>query len=265
MLIHPQFDPVAIQLGPLAIHWYGLMYLVGFGLFLWLGHVRIKQQPDCSWNGKDLDDFLTWAVLGVIAGGRLGEVLFYQPGYYLQHPAEILMVWKGGMSFHGGFLGVLAAMLLFARKKGVSFWQISDFVAPLVPTGLAAGRIGNFINGELWGRIASHDLPWAMIFPHVDAMPRHPSQLYQAALEGLALFVILWLFSARRRPLGQVSAVFLIGYGSFRFIAEFFRTPDAGIFGQSDIISMGQWLSVPMIVAGLVLYRWAARRGQAAA
>lgn len=260
MLIHPQFDPVAIQLGPLAIHWYGLMYLVGFGLFLWLGHVRIKQQPDCGWSGKDLDDFLTWAVLGVIVGGRLGEVLFYQPGYYLAHPAEILMVWKGGMSFHGGFLGVLAAMLLFARKKGVSFWQISDFVAPLVPTGLAAGRIGNFINGELWGRIASHDLPWAMIFPHVDAMPRHPSQLYQAALEGLALFVILWLFSARRRPLGQVSAVFLIGYGSFRFIAEFFRTPDAGIFGQSDIISMGQWLSVPMIVAGLGLYRWAARR-----
>ena len=265
MLIHPQFDPVAIQLGPLAIHWYGLMYLVGFGLFLWLGHVRIKQQPDCGWNGKDLDDFLTWAVLGVIAGGRLGEVLFYQPGYYLAHPAEILMVWKGGMSFHGGFLGVLAAMLLFARKKGVSFWQISDFVAPLVPTGLAAGRIGNFINGELWGRIASHDLPWAMIFPHVDAMPRHPSQLYQAALEGLSLFVILWLFSARRRPLGQVSAVFLIGYGSFRFIAEFFRTPDAGIFGQSDIISMGQWLSVPMIIAGIVLYRWAARREQTAA
>ncbi|MDC7707680.1 prolipoprotein diacylglyceryl transferase [Vogesella indigofera] len=265
MLIHPQFDPVAIQLGPLAIHWYGLMYLVGFGLFLWLGHVRIKQQPDCGWNGKDLDDFLTWAVLGVIVGGRLGEVLFYQPGYYLAHPAEILMVWKGGMSFHGGFIGVLAAMLLFARRKGVSFWQISDFVAPLVPTGLAAGRIGNFINGELWGRIASHDLPWAMIFPHVDAMPRHPSQLYQAALEGLALFVILWLFSARRRPLGQVSAVFLIGYGSFRFIAEFFRTPDAGIFGQSDIISMGQWLSVPMIVAGIALYRWAARREQASA
>ncbi|MGM8063217.1 prolipoprotein diacylglyceryl transferase [Vogesella indigofera] len=260
MLIHPQFDPVAIQLGPLAIHWYGLMYLVGFGLFLWLGHVRIKQQPDCGWNGKDLDDFLTWAVLGVIAGGRLGEVLFYQPGYYLAHPAEILMVWKGGMSFHGGFIGVLVAMLLFARKKGVSFWQISDFVAPLVPTGLAAGRIGNFINGELWGRIASHDLPWAMIFPHVDAMPRHPSQLYQAALEGLTLFVILWLFSARRRPMGQVSAVFLIGYGSFRFIAEFFRTPDAGIFGQSDIISMGQWLSVPMIVAGIALYRWAVRR-----
>lgn len=260
MLIHPQFDPVAIHLGPLAVHWYGLMYLVGFGLFLWLGQIRIKQQPDCGWNNKELDDFLTWAVVGVIVGGRLGEVLFYQPGYYLQHPAEILMVWKGGMSFHGGFLGVMAAMLLFARKKKTSFWQISDFIAPLVPTGLAAGRIGNFINGELWGRIASHDLPWAMIFPQVDAMPRHPSQLYQALLEGLALFVILWIFSAKPRPRGQVSAVFLIGYGSFRFIAEYFRTPDAGIFGQSDVISMGQWLSVPMIIAGMILYRWAAKR-----
>ena len=260
MLIFPQFDPVAIQLGPLAIHWYGLMYLIGFGLFLWLGSRRIKSQPECGWTSKDLDDFLTWAVLGVIAGGRLGEVLFYQPSYYLQHPAEILMIWKGGMSFHGGFLGVLAAMALFARKKGVSFWVISDFVAPLVPTGLAAGRVGNFINGELWGRAASHDLPWAMIFPHVDALPRHPSQLYQALLEGMALFVILWIFSAKRRPLGQVSAVFLMGYGSFRFIAEFFRTPDAGIFGQSDIISMGQWLSLPMIISGIILYRWAAKR-----
>lgn len=262
MLIHPQFDPVAIHLGPLAVHWYGLMYLLGFGLFLWLGNLRVKSQPWSGWSGKDLDDFLTWAVLGVVLGGRLGEVLFYQPAYYLQHPAEILMVWKGGMSFHGGFIGVLVAMALFARKKGSSFWQVADFVAPLVPTGLAAGRVGNFINGELWGRVASPDLPWAMVFPHVDALPRHPSQLYQALLEGLALFVILWLFSARRRPVGQVSAVFLIGYGSFRFIAEYFRTPDAGIFGQSDVISMGQWLSLPMIVAGIVLYRWAARQPQ---
>ena len=262
MLIHPQFDPVAIHLGPLAVHWYGLMYLLGFGLFLWLGNLRVKSQPWSGWSGKDLDDFLTWAVLGVVLGGRLGEVLFYQPAYYLQHPAEILMVWKGGMSFHGGFIGVLVAMALFARKKGSSFWQVADFVAPLVPTGLAAGRVGNFINGELWGRVASPDLPWAMVFPHVDALPRHPSQLYQALLEGLALFVILWLFSARRRPVGQVSAVFLIGYGSLRFIAEYFRTPDAGIFGQSDVISMGQWLSLPMIVAGIVLYRWAARQPQ---
>ncbi len=264
MLIHPQFDPVAIHLGPLAVHWYGLMYLLGFGLFLWLGNLRVKSQPWSGWHAKDLDDFLTWAVLGVVLGGRLGEVLFYQPGYYLQHPAEILMVWKGGMSFHGGFIGVLVAMALFARKQGSSFLQVADFVAPLVPTGLAAGRVGNFINGELWGRVAPADLPWAMIFPRVDMLPRHPSQLYQALLEGLALFVILWLFSARRRPVGQVSAVFLMGYGSFRFIAEYFRTPDAGIFGQSDVISMGQWLSLPMIVAGIVLYRWAARQPQTA-
>lgn len=262
MLIHPQFDPVAIHLGPLAVHWYGLMYLLGFGLFLWLGNLRVKSQPWSGWSAKDLDDFLTWAVLGVVVGGRLGEVLFYQPGYYLQHPAEILMVWKGGMSFHGGFIGVLVAMALFARKQGSSFWRVADFVAPLVPTGLAAGRVGNFINGELWGRVAPADLPWAMIFPRVDMLPRHPSQLYQALLEGLALFVILWLFSARRRPVGQVSAVFLIGYGSFRFIAEYFRTPDAGIFGQSDVISMGQWLSLPMIIAGIALYRWAARQPQ---
>ncbi|MFC3533534.1 prolipoprotein diacylglyceryl transferase [Vogesella facilis] len=260
MLIHPQFDPVAIHLGPLAVHWYGLMYLLGFVLFLLLGNYRIRQQPDGIWRSKDLDDFLTWAVIGVVAGGRLGEVLFYQPGYYLSHPTEILMVWKGGMSFHGGFIGVLVAMALFARKKGASFWQISDFVAPLVPTGLAAGRIGNFINGELWGRVAPAELPWAMVFPQVDLLPRHPSQLYQALLEGLTLFVILWLFSAKRRPVGQVSALFLAGYGFFRFVAEYFRTPDAGIFGQSDVISMGQWLSLPMIVAGAALFVWFGNR-----
>ncbi|MFC3625773.1 prolipoprotein diacylglyceryl transferase [Vogesella amnigena] len=256
MLIHPQFDPVAIHLGPLAVHWYGLMYLLGFVLFLTLGNYRIRSQQGSVFSSKDLDDFLTWAVIGVVAGGRLGEVLFYQPGYYLSHPAEILMVWKGGMSFHGGFIGVLVAMALFARKKGVSFWQVSDFVAPLVPTGLAAGRLGNFINGELWGRPAPADLPWAMVFPQVDLLPRHPSQLYQMLLEGLTLFAILWLFSSKRRPVGQVSALFLAGYGFFRFIAEYFRTPDAGIFGQSDVISMGQWLSLPMIIIGAALFVW---------
>ncbi|SCK04969.1 prolipoprotein diacylglyceryl transferase [Vogesella sp. LIG4] len=265
MLIHPQFDPVAIHLGPLAVHWYGLMYLLGFVLFLTLGNYRIRTQPGGVFSRKALDDFLTWAVIGVVVGGRLGEVLFYQPGYYLSHPAEILMVWKGGMSFHGGFIGVLVAMALFARKQGVSFWQISDFVAPLVPTGLAAGRLGNFINGELWGRPAPADLPWAMVFPQVDLLPRHPSQLYEALLEGLTLFIILWLFSARRRPVGQVSALFLIGYGSFRFISEYFRTPDAGIFGQSDVISMGQWLSLPMIVTGVALFVWFGKRDTRAA
>ena len=260
MLIHPQFDPVALQIGPLSVHWYGLMYLVGFTLFIMLGRYRIKQRPDCGWNNQELDDFMTWAVAGVIIGGRLGEVVFYQPAYYWQHPGDILAIWQGGMSFHGGLVGVLTAVALFARKKGASFLQVGDFIAPLVPTGLAAGRIGNFINAELWGRVASPDLPWAMVFPKVDALPRHPSQLYQAGLEGLALFVVLWLFSRKPRPTGQVSAVFLMGYGSFRFIAEYFRTPDAGIFGKSDIISMGQWLSTPMIAAGLALWIWSATR-----
>ncbi|SFN92671.1 phosphatidylglycerol:prolipoprotein diacylglycerol transferase [Formivibrio citricus] len=260
MLIHPQFDPVAVHIGPVSLHWYGLMYLIGFALFIALGRIRIKQHPDCGWTNQELDDFLTWVVAGVILGGRLGEVLFYQPAYYWQHPGEILAIWQGGMSFHGGLIGVLLAVALFARKKGITFLQAGDFVAPLAPTGLAAGRIGNFINGELWGRVASPDLPWAMVFPKVDALPRHPSQLYQAGLEGLALFVILWLFARKPRPTGQVSAVFLMGYGSFRFIAEYFRTPDAGIFGQSDIISMGQWLSTPMIAAGIGLWVWSIQK-----
>jgi phosphatidylglycerol---prolipoprotein diacylglyceryl transferase len=250
MLIHPQFDPVAVSLGPLAVRWYGLMYLAGFVAFLWLGRRRAASQPWHGMTAQDLDDLLFYGVLGVIAGGRLGQVLFYEPGYYATHPLEILAVWKGGMSFHGGFLGVLAAMALFARKRGRSFFEVTDFIAPLVPLGLGAGRIGNFINGELWGRIASPELPWAMVFPQVDMAPRHPSQLYQAGLEGLALFVLLWWFSRRQRPVGQVSGLFLVGYGAFRFAAEYFREPDAGIFGLSYMVSMGQWLSLPMIVVG---------------
>jgi phosphatidylglycerol---prolipoprotein diacylglyceryl transferase len=253
MLIHPQFDPVAVSLGPLAVRWYGLMYLAGFVAFLWLGRLRARSQPWHGMTAQDLDDLLFYGVLGVIAGGRLGQVLFYEPGYYVTHPLEILAVWKGGMSFHGGFLGVLAAMLLFARKRGMGFLAVTDFIAPLVPLGLGAGRIGNFINGELWGRIASPDLPWAMVFPQVDMAPRHPSQLYQAGLEGLALFVLLWWFSRMRRPIGQVSGLFLVGYGVFRFAAEYFREPDAGIFGLSYMVSMGQWLSLPMIVVGIAL------------
>jgi phosphatidylglycerol:prolipoprotein diacylglycerol transferase len=260
VLIHPQFDPIAVSLGPLAIRWYGLMYLIGFLCFMGLGRLRARQQVLNGWLPRDIDDLLFYGVLGVVIGGRLGQVLFYEPGYYFAHPLEIVAVWKGGMSFHGGFLGVLAAMALFGRKTGRSFFQVTDFIAPLVPAGLAAGRIGNFINGELWGRVADANLPWAMIFPQVDMQPRHPSQLYQAGLEGLALFALLWWYSAKPRGRGAVSGAFLIGYGVFRWLGEYFREPDAGIFGHSYTISMGQWLSLPMIVIGILLMLRAAKR-----
>ncbi|MDP2155179.1 MAG: prolipoprotein diacylglyceryl transferase [Sulfuricella sp.] len=260
MLIHPQFDPVALYLGPLAIRWYGLMYLLAFALFLLLGRQRIKSGPQPGWTVRELDDLLFYGVLGVVLGGRLGYVLFYQPAHFLAHPLEIFSVWQGGMAFHGGFLGVLVAMGLFARKTGKSWLAITDFIAPLVPLGLGAGRIGNFINGELWGRPA--DLPWAVVFPQIDSIPRHPSQLYQFALEGLALFALLWLFSRKPRPTGAVSGLFLIGYGAFRFLAEFSREPDNFLGLLALNLSMGQWLSLPMIAAGIFMLRWAySKRG----
>jgi phosphatidylglycerol:prolipoprotein diacylglycerol transferase len=260
MLLHPQFDPVAFSLGPLSVRWYGLMYLVAFVQFIVLGRYRIRTRPGLL-SVAQLDDLLFYGMLGVIVGGRLGQVLFYEPGYYLAHPLEILAVWKGGMSFHGGFLGVLAAMGLWSRKHRIAWFDITDFIAPLVPLGLAAGRIGNFINGELWGRVADTSLPWVMIFPQAgDMQPRHPSQLYHVGLEGLALFTILWLFSSRPRPRSAVSGVFLIGYGAFRFVTEFFREPDHGIFGQSYIISMGQWLSLPMVLIGIAMLVLAYRK-----
>jgi phosphatidylglycerol:prolipoprotein diacylglycerol transferase len=253
MLLHPQFDPVALQLGPLAVRWYGLMYLAGFLAFIALGRHRAAKQPWQAFSAPDIDDLLFYGVLGVILGGRLGQVIFYEPGYYLAHPLEILAVWKGGMSFHGGFLGVLVAMALFAQKGGRRFFAVTDFIAPLVPLGLAAGRIGNFINGELWGRVTDPSLPWAIVFPQIDMQPRHPSQLYQAGGEGLLLFVILWAYSSRQRPVGAVSGAFLVGYGMLRFLAEYFREPDAGIFGLSYTVSMGQWLSLPMVIFGMWL------------
>ncbi|PKO88832.1 MAG: prolipoprotein diacylglyceryl transferase [Betaproteobacteria bacterium HGW-Betaproteobacteria-12] len=260
MLLHPQFDPVAFSLGPLAIRWYGLMYLVAFAQFLLLGRWLIHNRG-ARLTVEQLDDLLFYGMLGVIIGGRLGQVLFYEPAYYLAHPLEIVAVWKGGMSFHGGFIGVLAAMTLWTRKHGKAWFEVTDFIAPLIPLGLAAGRLGNFINGELWGRVADPALPWAMIFPQAgDMEPRHPSQLYHVGLEGLALFAILWLYSRQPQPRGAVSGVFLTGYGSFRFITEFFREPDHGIFGQSYTVSMGQWLSLPMIVGGLLLLLLAYRK-----
>ena len=258
MLVHPQFNPVAVQLGPLAIHWYGLMYLAGFMTFLWLGRKRIAALNHPQIDKKLLDDLLFYGVLGVILGGRLGYVLFYKASYYLDHPLEILAVWQGGMSFHGGFLGVLVAMVWLAYKKNLRWLQLTDFIAPLVPPGLAFGRLGNFINGELWGRPT--DMPWAMVFPQVDNLPRHPSQLYEFALEGLLLFALLWLYARKPRPVGAVSGLFLIGYGSFRFLAEFTREPDDFLGLLSFGMSMGQWLSLPMVLAGVLLMALSAKR-----
>jgi phosphatidylglycerol:prolipoprotein diacylglycerol transferase len=253
-LIHPGFDPVAIQIGPLAIRWYGLMYLVGFGIAYGLGRLRIARGRAGRVTVDALDDLLFFVVLGVILGGRLGYVLFYKPAYYLAHPAEILAVWQGGMAFHGGFLGVLIAVWWVARKHRLRWLELTDFLAPLVPLALAAGRLGNFINAELWGRVT--DVPWGMIFPGAGPDPRHPSQLYQFALEGLLLFAILWLFSARPRPMGAVSAVFLIGYGVLRSVAELFRQPDDFLGLLAFGLTMGQWLSAPMILAGIAMLVW---------
>ncbi len=257
MLVHPQFDPIAFQVGPVAVRWYGLMYLAAFALFVVLGRVRARRNMLTGWHPRDVDDMLFYGVFGVILGGRLGYVLFYKPMYYLEHPLEILAVWTGGMSFHGGFLGVLVALWLFARQRNKRWLDVTDFVAPLVPLGLAAGRMGNFINGELVGRVT--DLPWAMVFPQVDALARHPSQLYQFALEGLLLFMILWTYASRSRPMGAVSGLFLVGYGTLRFTAEFAREPDSFLGFLAAGMTMGQWLSLPMVGAGLVMMVWAYR------
>lgn len=264
MLVHPQFDPVALALGPVQIHWYGLTYLVAFGLFLWLAATRVRKPwfAETGWTRRDVEDLLFWGVVGVVVGGRIGYALFYKPGQYLANPAEILMVWKGGMSFHGGLLGVIVALAWFARSRRRRFLEVMDVVAPCVPTGLASGRIGNFINGELWGRAADPALPWAMVFPQSGSpIPRHPSQLYQFALEGLLLFALLWLYGQRQRATGQVAAAFLFGYGLFRFIAEYFREPDAFLGLLALGMSMGQWLCLPMMVAGAWLWVRSGQQG----
>jgi len=267
MLVHPKIDPVALQLGPIAVHWYGITYLVAFGLFLTLANLRLRHEPYRSlqgpgaWSRKDVEDMLFLGVLGVVIGGRLGYCLFYKPGFYLQNPLQILFVWQGGMSFHGGLIGVIVSQIWYAHSRHKPFWQVMDFVAPCVPLGLGAGRVGNFINGELWGRAADPSLPWAMVFPQSGtSIPRHPSQIYELLLEGVLLFIVIWLYARKQRKEAQVSAVFLVGYGLARFTAEYFREPDAFLGILALHMSMGQWLCIPMILGGVLLWVWADTR-----
>jgi phosphatidylglycerol:prolipoprotein diacylglycerol transferase len=260
MLRYPDFNPIALRIGPLAVHWYGLMYLFGFALVYLLGRWRIAHGKVVGgFTARDLEDLIFYSVIGVVVGGRLGYVLFYKPEHYFSHPLEITYLWEGGMSFHGGLIGVILVMLFFARKRGQSFFTVSDFIAPLIPLALAMGRLGNFINGELWGRPST--LPWAMIFPQTgDNIARHPSQLYELGLEGVALFILMWWFAHKPRPTGQVSAVFLMGYGTFRFLVEFTREPDNFLGLLAGGLSMGQWLSIPMVLLGAAFFIITAKR-----
>ncbi len=256
----PQIDPVIFSIGPIALRWYGLMYLLGFAVAYWLGTRRAKLAGS-PFTAEQYSDLLFNGFLGVVIGGRIGYVFFYQFGEFLQDPIYLFRIWEGGMSFHGGLLGVLAAFYLTARKLKLNFFTVSDFVAPMVPPGLFFGRIGNFINAELWGREAGPDVPWAMRF-HTDAqhLLRHPSQLYEALLEGLLLFIILYWFSAKSRPRMAVSGVFALGYGAFRFIVEYFREPDAHLGLQALGLSRGQWLCMPLIAMGVIFLIAAYRR-----
>jgi phosphatidylglycerol:prolipoprotein diacylglycerol transferase len=268
MLTYPSIDPVLFSIGPLAVHWYGAMYLVGFVGGWWLGRVRAAK-PDSGWTPQQVDDLLFYITLGVVLGGRLGYVLFYGFADLQRDPLSILRIWQGGMSFHGGLIGVLIAMWLFGRRHQKGFFQATDFIAPLIPIGLGAGRIGNFINGELWGGPGS--VPWAMQvscerfvalcqdklqLPAGTLMspPLHPNQLYEALLEGVVMFLILWIYSAKPRPAMAVSGLFLICYGVFRFAIEFVRMPDAHLgYLAFDWLTMGQILTFPMLLSGVVL------------
>jgi phosphatidylglycerol---prolipoprotein diacylglyceryl transferase len=254
-MMHPQFDPVALSLGPVSIKWYGLTYLLAFALFFFLGRYRLARTHYAKTTGLTpdaMEDMLFYGVIGVIVGGRLGWTIFYSDINYFKNPLALFEIWKGGMSFHGGLVGVLFSLFLYARKRGITYWKLMDFVAPLVPTGLASGRLGNFINGELWGRPTTG--PWAMIFPQSGTSdPRHPSQLYQLGLEGLLLFALLWWYSSKPRPTGHVAGMFAIGYGVFRFIVEFAREPDKNLGILAAGLTMGQWLCVPLLAIGVWL------------
>lgn len=278
-LAFPKFDPVIFSIGPVSLHWYGLMYLVGFVFAMWLA-VRRANKQGSGWTKDEVENLLYAGFLGVFVGGRVGYVLFYNLPLFLDNPLYLFKVWDGGMSFHGGLMGVILVMFWFARRTKRTFFQVSDFIAPLIPFGLGAGRLGNFINGELWGRVTT-DTPWAMLFPssrsedvalaaadpsllpllnQYGVLPRHPSQLYELLLEGVVLFIILNLFIRKPRPMGAVSGLFLIGYGAFRIIVEAFRQPDAQLGLFDGVISMGQILSIPMVVAGVIMMIWAYRR-----
>ncbi|MCF6363488.1 MAG: prolipoprotein diacylglyceryl transferase [Gammaproteobacteria bacterium] len=259
MLNYPLIDPVAVSLGPLKIHWYGIMYLIAFGAAWWLGRRRARQ-PGSGWNDEQISDLIFYGALGVVLGGRIGYTLFYNFSHFASDPVSILRLWEGGMSFHGGLLGVLLAMWLFGRKYKHSFFELTDFIAPLVPIGLASGRLGNFINGELWGQPTN--VAWGMVFPGAGPLPRHPSQLYEMFLEGIVLFFIVWIFSAKPRPRMAVSGVFALGYGVFRFAVEFVRQPDEHLgFIAFGWLTQGQLLSAPLILTGIVLL-WLAYRRQ---
>jgi len=251
MLLYPHFNPVALAIGPLKIHWYGVMYLLGFLAGWWLGCYRARQ-PNSGWTSAQVGDLIFYAALGVIIGGRLGYMLFYDFSALLANPFSLFKVWQGGMAFHGGCLGVIAAIGLYAKNAQRNFFAIGDFIVPLVPIGLALGRIGNFINGELWGRVTT--VPWGMLYPQAGSLPRHPSELYEFLLEGVLLFVILWCYSSKPRPRMAVSGLFLLLYGLFRIIAECFRQPDAFLgYIAFDWLTMGQLLSIPMIILGCLL------------
>ena len=264
MLPYPEIDPVAVALGPVKVHWYGLTYLAGLAFAWWLA-VRRTRQPWSPVQREQVDDLIFYAALGVVLGGRFGYAIFYGGDKLLEDPSWLLRVWQGGMSFHGGFLGVLLAMYIFARRRGIRFGDVMDFVAPLTPVGLGLGRLGNFIGQELWGRAS--DAPWAMVFPADPLqLARHPSQLYQFALEGVLLFVIMLWYARRERPSWAVAGVFSLGYGCLRFFAEFFREPDAHLgFQALGWVTRGQVLSVPMIALGIFLLVWSHRRAAVAA
>ncbi len=250
MLIFPAINPIAFKLGPLNVHWYGMMYLVGF-VAAWCLALWRARQPSSGWSGDQVSDLIFYSAVGVIVGGRLGYMLFYDFSNFISNPWIVFKVWQGGMSFHGGLIGVALATGLYSRHARKRWVDVIDFAVPLVPIGLAAGRLGNFINGELWGRVTT--VPWGMIFPNAGPLPRHPSQIYEFLLEGVVLFIILWWFSKKRRPRFAVTALFLLGYGIFRFVAECFRQPDPQLgFLAFGWLTMGQLLSLPMMVFGIV-------------